>query len=124
MAKTKAFKTTQNNQYIQEINLNAGEYTFSANIRADSASIIVCKFSLLVGDVWLEYDLTDQIYIGQFQKVKKVIQLNDKATKLSLISSGSGGGRIFHVDRPMFEGYNDYCEKCKQITREGLRIKQ
>ena len=31
MAKTKAFKITQNNQYIQEINLNAGEYTFSAN---------------------------------------------------------------------------------------------
>ena len=87
MAKTKAFKITQNNQYIQPITLNAGEYTFSAWIRADDETY---KFGLRKMDnQLLEFDLSDQLVLQQWAKVRLTFHLTERVKEFSLMSSGA-----------------------------------
>ena len=87
MAKTKAFKITQNNQYPQDINLNAGEYTFSAWVRADN---ITYKFGFRkLNNQLIEFDVSDQLVFQQWAKVRLTFQLTEQVKEFSLMSSGA-----------------------------------
>lgn len=84
----KAFKITQNNQYVQQIALNPGEYTFSAWIRADN---ITYKFGLRKMDNQLvEFDVSSQLVFQNWAKVRLTFQLTEQVKEFSLMSSGAG----------------------------------
>lgn len=115
----KAFKITQNNQYIQNINLNAGEYTFSAWIRADN---ITYKFGFRkLNNQLIEFDISDQLVFQQWVKVRLTFQLTEQAKEFSLMSSGAGNGRTYYVMNPMLEeGSNAGTPKPNELDLEEL----
>lgn len=115
----KAFKITQNNQYVQQITLNAGEYTFSAWIRADN---ITYKFGFRkLNNQLIEFDISDQLVFQQWAKVRLTFQLTEQVKEFSLMSSGAGNGRTYYVMNPMFEeGSNAGTPKPNELDLEEL----
>lgn len=84
----KAFRIQSLDQYIQNVRLNRGTYTFSAWIFTYSANY---SFGLQTGSgVWLSFSVSEQLKsLGNWNRVKLTFTIYEPCVKFSLMHSGS-----------------------------------
>lgn len=93
----RSFLATSNNQYIQDLALREGEYTFSALVKSGGKY----SFSLLIGGVWQKFDAPT--HTTSWRRIEHTFEANGLITKFNLISDYASGSNPIEVLEPMFE---------------------
>lgn len=97
----KAFKITSKDQYIQDMSLNRGTYTFSAWVRAFGSNYSI-GFKTQAG-TWLNFNMADQIKATEWRKVKLTFTLYEPCVQFSLMNSFASEAAYVIVAAPMLE---------------------
>lgn len=115
----KAFRITYKDQYIQDMSLNRGTYTYSAWVLPIGASYSI-GVKTQSGN-WLNFDLSNQIITPEWRKVKLTFTLYEPCIQFSLMNSDATESSRVHVLAPMLEeGTNAGTHKPNELDLDEL----
>lgn len=97
----KAFRITAKDQYVQNMSLNRGTYTYSAWVLAMGANYSI-GLKTQAG-TWLNFSMADQIKAGEWRPVKLTFTIYDPCVQFSLINSFASDAAYVIVSAPMLE---------------------
>lgn len=97
----KAFRITSKDQYIQNINLNRGTYTFHAWVFVRGSNYSIGLKTR--GGTWLNFDMADQIRATEWRKVKLTFTIYEPCVQFSLMNSFASEAACVIVAVPMLE---------------------
>lgn len=97
----KAFRITSKDQYIQDMSLNRGTYTFSAWVLAFGSNYSI-GLKTQAG-TWLNFNMADQIKAGEWKKVKLTFTIYEPCTQFSLMNTFASEAAYVIVAAPMLE---------------------
>ena len=83
----KTFIATTKNQYVQDVTLKAGTYTFQAYVKGDKFSIGFADATDFASNIWTNINLDWQVTASDYQYVKETFTLSKPMTKFSLMNS-------------------------------------
>lgn len=110
----KAFSITSKDQYIQDIKLNRGTYTFSAWVLALGSNYSI-GLKTQAG-TWLNFNMADQIQAQEWRKVKLTFTLYEPCVQFSLMNTFASGAAYVIVAAPMLEeGTNAGTQKPNEL---------
>ena len=110
----KAFSITSKDQYIQDINLNRGTYTFSAWVFAFGSNYSIGLKTQ--GNTWLNFDMANQIKAQEWRKVKLTFTIYEPCVQFSLMNSFASEAAYVIVVAPMLEeGTNAGTQKPNEL---------
>lgn len=93
----RSFLATSNHQYVQDVVLKPGQYTFSALVKSAGSY----AFALMIGGVWVKYDVPTST--TNWRKLKHTFTTDALTTKFSLVADYATAGTPIEVLTPMFE---------------------
>lgn len=110
----KAFRITYKDQYVQNMSLNRGAYTYSAWVLAMGANYSI-GLKTQAG-TWLNFSMADQIKAGEWRKVKLTFTIYEPCVQFSLINSFASEAAYVIVAVPMLEeGTNAGTQKPNEL---------
>jgi len=110
----KAFRITSKDQYVQDINLNRGTYTFHAWVFAMGSNYSI-GLKTQAG-TWLNFNMADQIKAQEWRKVKITFTIYEPCVQFSLMNTFASEAAYVIVVAPMLEeGTNAGTQKPNEL---------
>ncbi len=110
----KAFRITSKDQYVQDMNLNRGTYTFHAWVFAMGSNYSI-GLKTQAG-TWLNFDMRDQIKAQEWRKVKITFTIYEPCVQFSLMNTFASEAAYVIVAAPMLEeGTNAGTQKPNEL---------
>lgn len=97
----KAPRITAKDQYVQDIKLNRGTYTYSAWVFAMGSNYSIGLKNQ--SGTWLNFDMATQIKALEWRKVKLTFTIYDPCVQFSLMNSHASSSAYVIVAAPMLE---------------------